>query len=95
MEAIEPIVRAILDDVVVHEDGTQYIDNYAGWVVQLREQPNIKTSRVFVQLSVLANQFLEADCKPVAVSLAVLARIGLPNSRLQHSNASPANAGTP
>ena len=95
METIEPLVRAILDDVVVHEDGTQYIDNYADWVVQLRKQPNLRTSRVFVQLSVLADQFLEADCKAVAASLAVLARIGLPNPRLKRPTSSPARAETP
>ena len=94
MEAIEPIVSAILDDVVVREDGTQYIENYAGWVIQLREQPAGK-DRVFVQLSVLANQFLEADCKAVAVSLAVLARMGLPHSKPQQAYASSPSAETP
>ena len=79
MEAIEPIVRAILDDVVI-DGGVNFISNYASWVRVLRGLPAANSGRVFVQLAVVAGQFLEADCKSVATSLAVLARIGLPAS---------------
>jgi len=78
VEAVESLVRAIMDDIVVRDDGAAFIDNYADWIMRLREQPRRAASRVFVQLSVLAGQYLEAGCKPVAVNLAVLARIGLP-----------------
>src|SRR5438552_3971089 len=78
MEAIEPTVRAILDDIVIQGDDVKFIENYASWVMALREQPRKENGRVFVQLAVLAGQFLDADCKSVAVSLAALARIGLP-----------------
>jgi len=81
MEAIEPMVRAIMDDIVVRADDVAFIDNYADWIMRLRGQPRAAASRIFVQLSVLAGQYLEAGCKPVAVSLAVLARIGLPPPR--------------
>jgi hypothetical protein len=81
MEAIEPTVRAILDDVVLGDDGAQFIDNFADWIVVLRKRPRKENSRVFVQLAVLARQFVDADCKSVAVSLAVLARIGLPGAK--------------
>ena len=37
MEAIEPTVRAILDDVVLRNDGAQFIDNLADWIVVLEE----------------------------------------------------------
>ena len=76
-EAIEPRVRAILDDVVIQDDGLAFVDNYASWVMVLRKLPPKENSRIFVQLAVLAKQFFEADCKPVARSLASLARIGL------------------
>jgi hypothetical protein len=78
MEAIEPTVRAIMDDIVIRDDGAQFIDNFASWVKSLRERPRKENSRIFVQLAVLAGQFRDADCKSVAVSLAALARIGLP-----------------
>ena len=81
MEAIEPTVRAILDDVVLRDDGAQFIDNLADWIVVLRKRPRKENSRVFVQLAVLAQQFRDAGCKSVAVSLAALARIGLPNAK--------------
>jgi hypothetical protein len=81
VEAIEPTVRAILDDVVIEDDGVRFIRNYADWVVALRQLPRGGRSRVFVQLAVVADQFLEADCDAVAVSLAALARIGLPPPR--------------
>jgi hypothetical protein len=77
MEAVEPTVRAILDDVVLRDDGVQYIDNFASWIVRLRERPARQTSRIFVQLSFLAGQFLDAGSPSLAGSLAVLARIGL------------------
>jgi len=86
MEAIEPTVRAILDDIVIRDDGVQFINNYASWVKSLRERRGKKNSRVFVQLAVLARQFLDADCRSVAVSLAVLARIGLKAPRVQKMN---------
>lgn len=78
MEAVHPLVRAIMDDIAIREDGAAFIDNYAEWIMRLRQQPRRQASRVFVQLSVLAGQYLDAGCKPVAVNLAVLARIGLP-----------------
>jgi hypothetical protein len=81
MEAIESMVRDIMDDIVIRDDGVAFIDNYADWIMGLRKQPRRKASRVFVQLSVLARQYLDAGCKPVAVNLAVLARIGLPHPR--------------
>ena len=81
MEAIEPTVRAILDDVVIEDDGVRFIRNYADWVIALSHLPRDQYSRVFVQLAVVADQFLEADCGSVAVSLAALARIGLPRPR--------------
>jgi hypothetical protein len=77
LEEIEPTVRAILDDVVIQEDGVAYVDNYPSWVMALRKLPPKENSRVFVQLAVLARQFFDADCKPVASGLATLARIGL------------------
>src|SRR5258708_7466014 len=73
MEAIEPTVRAIMDDIVIQDDGAQFIDNFSNWVMYLRRRPRKENSRVFVQLAVLARQFLDADCKPVAVNLAALA----------------------
>ena len=81
VEAIEPAVRAILDDVVIEDDGVRFIRNYADWVMALRQLPRDECSRVFVQLAVVADQFLEAECGSVAVSLAALARIGLPRLR--------------
>lgn len=75
------MVRAIMDDIVIRDDGAAFIDNYADWVMRLRELKRQEASRIFVQLSVLARQYLDAGCKPVAVSLAVLARIGLPQPR--------------
>jgi hypothetical protein len=81
VEAIEPTVRAILDDVVIEDDGARFIRNYADWVMTLRQLPRDECSRVFVQLAVVADQFLEADCGSVAASLAALARIGLPRPR--------------
>jgi hypothetical protein len=89
METMEPTVRAILDDIVIQDDGAQFIDNFASWVKCLRERPRKENSRVFVQLAVLAGQFLDADCKSVAVSLAALARIGLP--RLTPHGMKPGN----
>jgi len=76
-EAIDPTVRAILDDVVIEGEGITYIENYPSWVLELRKLPPKENSRVFVQLAVLARQFFDADCKSVAASLAALARIGL------------------
>jgi|SRR5579871_6552170 len=81
MEAIEPTVRAILNDVVLRDDGAQFIDNLAEWIVALRKRPRRENSRVFVQLAILAQQFRDADCNSVAVSLAALARIGLPSAK--------------
>jgi hypothetical protein len=78
MEAVEPTVRAILDDIVIQDDGVKFIDNYARWVKTLTKLPPKENSRVFVQLAVLADQFLDADCSSVAMNLAALARIGLP-----------------
>ena len=80
-EAIEPTVRAILDDVVIQGDGPEYIENYAGWVKALRKIASKENSRVFVQLAILARQFFDANCKSVAVSIAALARIGLQDTR--------------
>jgi hypothetical protein len=77
MEAIEPTVRAILDDIVIQHDGVKFIDNYASWVKALRKLPPTENTRVFVQLAVLAGQFFDADCTSVAMNLAALARIGL------------------
>jgi len=76
-EALAPQVRAILDDVVIKEDGLAFVNNYVDWVMTLRKLPAKEHSRVFVQLAVLARQFSAAGCKPVASSLASLARIGL------------------
>jgi hypothetical protein len=78
MEAITPTVRAVLDDVVIRDDGVTYIDNFAKWAKTLRTLPREENPRVFVQLAVLADEFLDADCKSLALSLAALARIGLP-----------------
>ena len=89
MEAIEPTVRAILDDIVLQDDGAQFVDNYSKWVVHLRRRPRKENSRSFVQLAVLARQFLDADCTTVATSLSTLARIGLP--RLKQQRAKPEN----
>jgi len=77
LEAIEPTVRAILDDVVIQNDGLAYVENYPSWVMALRKLPAKESSRVFVQLAVLAREFFDAGCKPVASALATLARIGL------------------
>ncbi|HMD87203.1 MAG TPA: hypothetical protein VKO18_21145 [Terriglobia bacterium] len=76
-EAIDPKVRAILDDVIIQDDGLAFVDNYVAWVMTLRKLPAKGNTRVFLQLAVLARQFFDAGCKPVAVSLAALARIGL------------------
>ena len=81
MEAVDPTVRAILDDIVIEADGAAFIGNFARWVKTLRALPNKEDSRIFVQLAVFADEFLEADCKSVAVSLAALARFGLPRAR--------------
>jgi hypothetical protein len=78
-EAIEPAVRAILDDVAIHDDGLAFVHNYANWVMALRKLPPKENSRVFIQLAVLAKQYFDAGCNPVAGSLAALARIGLPH----------------
>jgi len=78
MESIEPIVRGILDAIVIQDDGVKFIANYASWVKALRELPPKQNSRIFVQLAVLARQFFDADCRSVGMNLAVLARIGLP-----------------
>jgi hypothetical protein len=86
MEAIEPTVRAILDDVILRDDGAQFIENFSDWVMYLRKRPHKENSRVFVQLAVLARQFLDADCKSLAVSLAALARIGLPSAKPRRTN---------
>ena len=77
LEAIEPTVRGILDDVVIRNDGLAYVENYPSWVMALRKLPAKENSRVFVQLAVVAREFFDAGCKPVAVTLASLARIGL------------------
>src|SRR5579872_3296712 len=74
METIDPNVRAILDDIVIEDDGVQFIRNYARWVKTLTNLPPKANSRIFVQLAVLAKQFSDANCKPVAMSLAALAR---------------------
>jgi hypothetical protein len=76
-EAIERVVRAILDDVVIREDGLAFVNNYARWEVALSALSPKENSRVYLQLAALAKQFFDAGCKPVADSLAVLARIGL------------------
>ena len=76
-EAIHPTVRAILDDVIIKDDGLAFVDNYVNWVMALRKLPAKENTRVFIQLAVLARQFFDAGCKPVALSLASLARIGL------------------
>jgi hypothetical protein len=76
-EAIHPTVRSILDDVFVEQDGPCYVDRYVHWVMTLRGLPAKENARVFVQLAVLARQYSEAGCRPVALSLASLARIGL------------------
>ena len=81
LEAMEPTVRAILDDVVVEDDGLAYIDNYASWIVSLRGLRAKQPARVFVQIAVLATQFSEAGCKSVGLSLAALSRIGLLDGR--------------
>ena len=57
MEAIEPTVRAILDDVVLRDDGAQFIDNLADWIVVLRKRPRKENSRVFVSLPFWLNSF--------------------------------------
>ena len=80
-EPIEPQVRAILDDVVIQDDGLAFVDNFASWIMALRRLPAKENSRVFVQLAILAGEFAEAGCKPVARSLATLARIGLPQPK--------------
>jgi hypothetical protein len=77
LEAIEPTVRGILDDLVIRNDGLAYVENYPSWVMALRKLPAKENSRVFVQLAVVAREFFDADCKAVAVTLASLARIGL------------------
>lgn len=77
LEAIEPTVRGILDDVVIRNDGLAYVENYPSWVMALRKLPAKENSRVFVQLAVVAREFFDAGCKPVGVTLASLARIGL------------------
>jgi hypothetical protein len=94
MEAIEPTVRAILDDVVLRDDGAQFIDNFADWIVVLRERPRKENARVFIQLAVLARQFADVDCRSVAVCLAALARIGLPNARPRRSGGTEPSSGT-
>jgi hypothetical protein len=76
-EEMEPTVRAILDDVVIQEDGVAYVDNYPSWVMVLRKLSPKENSRVFVQVAVLAREFFDADWKTVGSSLATLARIGL------------------
>jgi len=81
MEPIEPTVRAILDDIVIEDPDVAFIGNFARWVKTLRALPDKENSRVFVQLAVLADEFLEAECTSVAVSLAALARVGLPRAR--------------
>lgn len=85
METVEPTVRAILDDIVIREDGLAYINNYASWVKTLRNLKAKENPRLFVQLAVVARQFFDADCKSLSVSLATLARIGL--HRLSKSDA--------
>jgi hypothetical protein len=76
-EALDATVRAILDDVKVQENGISFVDNYVEWIMALRKLPAQENTRVFLQLAVLARQFFDAGCKPVASSLAALARIGL------------------
>lgn len=76
-EAVLPIVREILADVVIQDDGTSFVDNYASWVMRLKKLPTADNGRVFVQLAVFAREYAASDCKPVAQSLASLARIGL------------------
>lgn len=87
-KAIDPTVRAILDDVVIQGEGCSFVDNYVTWIMTLRKLPPQENSRVFLQLAALARQFFDADCKPVATSLAALARIGL--DRLVKSEAQQA-----
>jgi hypothetical protein len=76
-EAIDPTVRAILDDVIIQDDGLAFVDNYVSWIMALRKLSAKENPRIFLQLAVLARQFFDADCKTVALSLAALARIGL------------------
>lgn len=76
-EPMETTVRAILDDVIIQDDGIAYVDNFPDWVMKLRKLPATEYTRVFVQLAVLAREFADAGCKPVASALAALARIGL------------------
>ncbi|MGA2987450.1 MAG: hypothetical protein ABSG32_26955 [Terriglobia bacterium] len=76
-EAIDPTVRAILDDVIIQDEGCSFVDHYVTWIMTLRKLPPPENSQVFLQLAALAHQFFDADCKPVAASLAALARIGL------------------
>src|SRR5690349_15686585 len=61
MEAVDPLVRSILDDVVIQDDGLAYVDNYASWIKKLRNLPPRENSRVFVQLAIVARQFFDAD----------------------------------
>jgi hypothetical protein len=82
-EVIHPTVQAILKDVVIQDDGPSFVNNYVNWVTTLRKLPPKENSRVFVQLAVLARQYFDLGSKPVASSLASLARIGL--SRLVKS----------
>jgi hypothetical protein len=76
-ETVHPTARAILNDVVIQDDGLSFVDNYVNWVMALRKLPARENSRLFVQLAVLSRQYFDAGCKPVALSLASLARIGL------------------
>ena len=76
-EPIDPLVRRILDDVVVREGGIAYVDRYVDWIIELRRIPVQENSRVFLQLAVLAKQYFNSGRRPVGESLAALARIGL------------------
>jgi hypothetical protein len=84
-EPIQPMVRAILDEVMTPGDGVAFVNHYASWVKRLREISPDENRRVFVQLAVLAKQFHEVNCKSVARSLATLSCIGLPRRKKLNS----------
>lgn len=88
-EPLDPQVRAILDDVVIPDNGPAFVDNYVSWIMALRKLPARENSRVFLQLAVLARQFFDANCRPVAQSLASLARIGLDKLMRQEIREAP------